>query len=169
MWFVLLMIALANAADPPCDGKNPFNPDFNVKNWCNPANAPYTTEGWPFCSGGAKAATWMAESPRFTIKDSPPYVCKGAGKVLRPDADVLICADYANPEFGEAAADDCTDRTCCAYGICDTFTCPSGWEHKSNPDKIPCLLGDCDQYTCCKKIIKAGVFLASFLLFRFIE
>ena len=168
MWSVLLLFALANAADPPCDGKNPFNPGFNVDNWCNPANPPYTTDGWPFCSGGAKAAQWMAVSPRFTIKNTQPYVCKEAGKVLRPDADVLICADYANPDFGEAAADDCTDRTCCAFGICDTFACPSGWESKTNPETIPCLMGDCDQYTCCTKTPVAGMLTFSYRYYSFL-
>ena len=161
---VFNIIVIGSAVNPPCDGLNPFNKDFNVQNWCNPINEPYKTQGWPFCSGGANAAQWMAQSPRFTIRNTQPYTCSDPNKVLRPDADVLICADYSYPVFGETAADDCTDRTCCAFGVCDTFSCPSGWTHKSNPNKIGCLLGECDQYTCCDLISQSGMHFSNFFL-----
>ena len=165
---VLLAVLYGLSADPPCDGKNPFDPGFNEGNWCNPANAPFTTKGWPFCSGKAKAASWMSNSPRFTVYDSQPYTCQDSSKVLRPDANLLICADYAHPQFGEAAADLCTDRTCCAFGICDAFTCPNGWEHIPNPETVPCLMAACDLNTCCKLTESPGMsfFQKIFFLFK---
>eukprot|EP00755_Sulcionema_specki_P018534 Sspe_Gene.11685::Locus_3962_Transcript_1_1_Confidence_1.000_Length_2100::g.11685::m.11685 len=143
---ILLLLAMVMwSRGAPMDCGNPFTP-HTCDTWCNPMNA-NEYPAWPFCNRrpGESKHAYMENS--MSVLDQPAHQCSN-GKVLRSDADALICADYDNPTWGEAAAGPCTDATCCVLGQCNSFQCPSGMKLKPNPEMIDCVF-PCTKDKCC--------------------